>query len=294
MRVGLMSFLVLSGCMQDYSVGDLPTPTELPEPTEEPIPTGEPTPEPTDEPTPAPADAPVAVCEATETTMLPIHDATNFMGSDSYDPNGLELVDFDWQLVQVPAGSSAVLPTGDADRSGFVADQAGLYIARLVVTNSAGVESAPCDAQVEAIPGQALWIEMFWDQAGDDMDLHLLAPGGTVGTVLDCYYGNCKPTRPPLDWGTPNFADDDPTLDQDDTLFTGPENINILAPHTGNFTVVVKDFGVDTNIASTDVTVNIYIDGIQVWTDTRTITGDPTAPIEFAEIEWPSGVITNL
>lgn len=293
MRVLLAGSLLLTGCMQDYSVGNTPLPVE---PSDEPTPTGDvvPTEEPVPTGDPQPVDKPIAVCEVSEASMLPIHDATNFLGSGSYDPNDLAIVDYDWQLVEVPPGSSATMPEGTADRANFVADQAGVYVAELVVTNSAGVSSTPCQASVEAIPAESLWVEMFWDQPGDDMDLHLIAPGGSVGTTLDCYYGNCKPTNTPLDWGVTGFADDNPTLDRDDTQNTGPENINILAPHNGVFTVAVRDFGIDSSIASTAVTVNIYVDGTQVWTDTRTITGDPTTPVEFAAIDWPSGVVTSL
>ncbi|MCB9670130.1 MAG: hypothetical protein H6734_11705 [Alphaproteobacteria bacterium] len=294
---GAAVLVALTACSQDYSVGDIETPVEpTPVPDPEPQPTPPPVPNPDPDPvTPPPAaQAPVAVCSVTEQTMLPIHDAANFDGSQSYDPGGLEIVSYDWTLSEKPAGSSAEMPGGGAIRSGFIADQAGLYVGRLTVTNSAGVTSDACEAEVEAIPAESLWVEMFWDQPGDDMDLHLLAPNGTIGTTLDCYYGNCKPTATPLDWGVANFADDNPTLDRDDVSGTGPENINILAPSNGIFTVAVKDFGSDPTIASTTVTVNIYIDAALVWTDTRTIVGDPTAAVEFAEIDWPSGIVTSL
>ena len=63
--------------------------------------------------------------------------------------------------------------------------------------------------------------------------------------------------------------------------------INILSPETGSFKVVVHDHTSNTYTGANDVTVVIFAGGYQVFTDTRTITGEDTYT-EFAEIEWPS------
>lgn len=290
----VLASLSLLACKQDIGIGSVITP-EPPSPTADPDPqpTPVPTPDPTGTPTPDPGSVPVAQCGVSATTVLPFHEEITFDGSASYDPSGLAITEYRWELSEKPQGSSVEMPAGDAVRSGFTTDQAGLYVARLIVVNSEGNESLACEVQLEAVPAESLWVEMFWDQDGDDMDLHLLAPGGTIGTITDCYYGNCRPPDV-LDWGVAAYSGDNPALDQDDTQTSGPENINILAPSPGIYTVAVRDFGNDPQIASTNVTVNIYLDGVLMWTDTRVITGDPTLAVEFAEIDWPAGVITSL
>ena len=236
-------------------------------------------------------DKPVAVCNVSPDKIRPITGAATWDGSESYDPNGLEIVDYDWTLVALPSGSSSSMPPGESIRSPFVPDMAGNYVAELVVVNEDGVESEPCGTTLQAEPGEALWVEMFWESSGDDMDLHLLAPGGALRTETDCYYANCAYSA--LDWGVSGNTLDDPALDLDDISGTGPENINIEEPEDAVYTVVVHDYPGSSFSPGNMVTINIYLDGALEWTDSRLISGEDTNTY-FAEIDAATGTVTSL
>jgi hypothetical protein len=240
---------------------------------------------------------PTAVCEVSPDSIVPIVGSADWIGSESYDPFGLPLT-YNWTLEEFPEGATTVMPSGSptaSDRNDFSPDVAGEYIGQLVVTNSLGIASEPCQATLNAIPDENLWVEMFWEHSGDDMDLHLLAPGGSIGTETDCYYGNCTDSDwgGGLDWGIPGSSLDDPVLDLDDISETGPENINIEEPESGIFTVVVHDYPGSVYDAGNPVTVNIYLDGSLEWTDTRVISVEDSYT-EFALIDTATGEVTSL
>ena len=249
----------------------------------------------TGEGAPIDPDAPVAVCTVSPDKVRPITQDATWVGRDSYDPNELPIT-YNWTLVHRPVGSAAVMPSGSgADRSGFTTDLAGEYVGRLVVTNSEGIDSDPCEVSLDSEPAEALWVEMFWENSGDDMDLHLLAPGGVLETDTDCYYGNCTPGSwtGGLDWGTIGDTSDDPTLDLDDISLTGPENINIEAPEDRTYTVIVHDYPGSVFEPANAVTINIYLNGSLEWTDTRMISGEDSYT-EFASIDVAAGEINSL
>ena len=245
---------------------------------------------------PVEENLPVAVCDVSPNPITPPFESATFDGSASYDPNGHQIVMYYWELVQVPEGSAATLPTFSGMQvPDFMPDLAGDYIAQLTVTNDQGSEDN-CQTTLEAIPAQSLWVEMFWVNSGDDMDLHLIAPGVNWSSALestnDCYYANCVYSF--LDWGQQGYAGDDPSLDLDDISGVGPENINVYTPQaTGSYTVVVHDYPGSAYQPGNDVTVNIYLNGQLTWTDTRTITGEDSYT-PFASVNWSTGSVTGL
>lgn len=237
-----------------------------------------------------PLSQPVAVCSVDPAEVLAIHESADWIGSSSYDTDGF-ITDYSWTLYSTPAGATSTMPGGTANRRGFTPDVAGEYIGELVVTDDDGLTSDPCYANLNATAGDGLWVEIFWVNSGDDMDLHLLTDGGSLTTDTDCYYANC--TWSLLDWGISGRTDDNPTLDLDDISGTGPENINIDNPSRGRFTVYVHDYPGSSYIGRNDVTVNVYLASRLIWTDTRNINSEGCyEPI--VDVAVPSGVTTDL
>jgi hypothetical protein len=241
--------------------------------------------------------APVAVCGPTiQSSPFQIE---SLDGTASYDPGGLTIT-HNWvftppngsqtQLSSTSSATPSTTVVGSIPETGL--DLAGTYTGVLTVTNSQGTTSVPCTQTIEAVPNENFRVELFWSQP-DDMDLHLLNPGGTYEDYLggsDCYYLNCVGGGP--NWGGGGTADD-PSLDLDDIQGTGPENTNIVAPANGNdYTIIVHDYeGTVNDDSPTDCTVNIYLNGILMQTYNFSISGENSA-YYVAEIDWPSGNIT--
>lgn len=244
--------------------------------------TGQPDPEP--EPG-EPGAPPEAQCSAAPDTVNPPHEDATFDGTDSTG----SLVSYEWRMLTAPTGSSLEDAVHDRATWTVTPDLAGEYEARLTVTDEDGLTSS-CEATLTASPTAGLWVEMFWAQPADDMDLHLLAPGGEVNTATDCYFANCKGSRSP-DWGVTGVEEDDPTLDLDDIDGTGPENINILAPADGLYTVIVHDFRGSTLQAANDVTVKVYLWGNLEWSATRPIAGEDSY-VTFATIDTATWTVS--
>lgn len=307
MRRALALLPLFLGCTPDYDLtkeeeankpaepedSGIPADSAEPEPDPEPEDTGIPGGGDASEPDP---DAPVAVCAVSPNPVEPPFTTATWDGSGSYDPAGLRITSYNWTLASQPPGSSVRMPAGTgALRSGFSPDLAGEYIGQLVVTTEDGRVSRPCTVTLESVPSEDLWIEMYWQFSGDDMDLHLLNAGSTssdLTTSDDCFYGNCTGFSS-LNWGYPSSTTDDPSLDLDDIPGVGPENINIAAPYNGNYTVYVHDYPGSVYNGTNMVTVNIYVAGRLAWSDTRNVNSeDYYAP--FAVINWPAGTVTSL
>ena len=235
-------------------------------------------------------DKPIAVCSVDPPQVTAITGTATLIGDQSSDPNGLAL-EYQWSGVLRPNGSAANVPGGPAgspNRPGFNPDLVGTYGFELVVTNSDGVASDPCFTELEAIPGDDLWVEMFWTYSGDDMDLHLTRNGAATTSTDDCYYANC--TFGGLEWG-PSGAAGNPTLDLDDIPGTGPENINISQPENIIYNVIVHDYPGSVYNGPNPVTVNIYLSGFLAWSDTRDIDGEGTY-FNIADIDWAAQTVT--
>ncbi len=225
---------------------------------------------------------PELVCDVWPNPVRRWHEGATFSaGRPSTDgPEGR------WEILSHPAGSLVPLSRVGSVWEDFRADLPGTYVARFLPQTG----GEPCEVSLVARAGPSLEIELTWTYPGDDMDLHLLAPGGEIQTQLDCYYANC---RSGLDWGLPHYDGDNPLLVYDDIAGTGPELIEIPDPDVGPFTVVVHDFPGSVYLPPNPTTVNIYIDGQEVWSGTKDIEGEDDY-VYFATIDWPSGQVHGL
>lgn len=232
---------------------------------------------------------PVASCWADPNPAWALYDLVTLRGDGSADLGGGTLVEWTWTLLARPEGSHATLPEGDANRPGFVADLAGTYQAALTVTNDGGLTSLPCTVDLEALPRQALWVELSWALPGDDLDLHLLRPGGTLWTSGDCHWQNCQERA--LDWGVTGDAVDDPSLDLDDVEGTGPENINIQAPEPGTFSIWVHDHPDSDVLQTNPAMVRVWLDGVLAWSGTVDLEGEDRF-LAIADVDVATSTVT--
>ena len=234
---------------------------------------------------------PIAVCEVNKNPVQPPFETAVFDGSGSYDPNDRAIIGYEWSLTSAPEGNTSALSTRTGVTTSLTPQLAGTYRVELTVINDLSLRSEePCIIDLEASPDEDLWVELFWSHSREDMDLHVMRPAGVPRSGGDCYYANC---RNGLDWGTTGEDADDPVLDLDDIPGVGPENINISDPEPGDFTVFVHDFPGNNRPEPTDVTVNIYLGGEQVFSETRRITGENSDEY-FATVNPTTGIVNPL
>ena len=209
-------------------------------------------------------------------------------GTESFDPTGLTLVDYQWEVLEGPGGLDPALlePLGETTPIfGFTAPLAGTYKVGLTVTNEIGVESLVTETSVltlEVVPSSQLHIQLVWDSATTDHDLHLVytspipeAEGNAYHATWDCYWKSCKtncdqfslrPCDSPTQWfpDYPAFEGPNPRLDIDDTFGLGPENINIDAPADGQYKVYVHYYAIGSaeDSVRSFATLRIYGNGL--------------------------------
>lgn len=143
--------------------------------------------------------------------------------------------------------------------------------------------------------GPGLVIQLTWQEANDDLDLHLLAPNGTLESDTDCYYANCIINGVvSLDWGQQGVSADDPVMTLDDIEGTGPEEIQLAEPQTnGEFTIVIHDYPSSVLTSANIATITVYSGDSVLWTGTKTISDENTYT-DVATINWATQTVTPL
>ncbi|WP_224362420.1 choice-of-anchor D domain-containing protein [Hyalangium versicolor] len=215
-------------------------------------------------------------------------------GTGSEDPDGDAPLAYEWVLRSRPVGAQASIAEPAAARTVLRLDAAvpGEYEVELNVTDAAGARSVmPARARVVAAPAQQLLVEMFWDHATTDMDLHVLrAPGAVLGSSPDdCHYANPRP-----DWGTTGVTRDDPELLRDALTGYGPEVFGYGEPVEGSYRIAVvfsrENGAVDPR---STVTVRVYERGVVKGEFQRMLSNQGDA-WNVADVSWPSGTVTEV
>lgn len=220
-------------------------------------------------------------------------------------PPGRTLRRRQWRVVERPAESTVVLlsPSGFTTGFGFNSsgvvrrglDVAGTYVVGLVVTDDAGRFSGEATLTLQSIPGQGIHVQLTWDHAYADMDLHLIrGRNGQFNSITDdCYYANCRRNPqggPSLLWGA---EQESPILDVDDVDGFGPENITVAWPLDNTYQVGVHYFATHQGSMPVPCTVKIFVGSALMGTWSRTLA--PSRVFwRVATIELPSARVTPV
>ena len=213
-------------------------------------------------------------------------------GTGSTDSDGDLPLTYKWTMRSKPLSSDTAFLAVDAAMTTMRLDPLvpGAYEVQLDVTDSTGVKNCqPARATVVATPAQKLLIEMFWDNAKTDIDLHVLKNNTTAKVGMapdDAYYANPAP-----EWGQIG-ANDDPIFIRDALTGYGPELFGYVNPIDTTYRLVAEfaNEHLDPNPKS-KVTVRVYLYGIVKGEFTRTLEKAGNRWI-IADVSWPSGVIT--
>ncbi len=222
-------------------------------------------------------------------------------GSESYDQDipPDEPLTYRWSLVSKPDGSTTALERARTERPSFWADLTGTYEVELVVIDSLGLESKPEKVLIEALPTNAIRIELTWDHPDSDLDLHFLRPTyAFCDCVTDVHYRDCA--REPI-WFPANPGAN-PRLDVDDRSGFGPENINLDGDGTdrfipsGEYKLAVHYYASNSAISSwptdtSNATVRVFVYGLLAAELSRPLEADGDL-WDVGTLSWPAGTIT--
>jgi hypothetical protein len=225
--------------------------------------------------------APIADCGTTETVLGAPGDVVTLDGTGSHDPDGHDPITFHWDVVRRPLTSLTELAAADTATPTLELDVAGTWEVDLIVADALGVPSAAaCRVQIRAVPAERLYVELVWDHAVTDLDLHVLAPGGELFGDLDCWWGN------PAAYGCEHSGDD--------LAGFGPEWVRLPDPDPGIYRVVVR-FAKDNGAhqPATGATLRVYQYGV-LEAEMRRILDVEGTTWNVMTIEWPSGQVNPV
>lgn len=203
-------------------------------------------------------------------------------GSGSRDPEGGPL-SYRWTFGRRPEGSRAELTAPRSSTTSFVVDLPGSYSVLLEVRDSGGQTSTNrAEVMVEAGPGARLSLRLSWDRADADLDLHMVAPGAAIGSILDCSFDNPAP-----DWG-PAGAAGDPSFSSGALS----ERIDALSLADGVYTIAVR-VAAPSLAGPIAAAVDFYFEDVRVAHEEVTL-GMTDQEWDVATLTRPSGRLLML
>ncbi len=137
---------------------------------------------------------------------------------------------YNWAVPNAPIGFTGILENPETGVVEFEVPSAGFYEVELSLVDQEGRSScAPARLEFQIQSNDALQIQLLWEHASADLDLHLVRSGGELFNSNDDLYFNNR---------NPNWNSQDPSanprLDRDDDSGYGPENAAIEAPRPGD------------------------------------------------------------
>ncbi|HEY0882765.1 MAG TPA: hypothetical protein VGD87_14590, partial [Archangium sp.] len=215
-------------------------------------------------------------------------------GTGSSDPDMDAPLTYKWTIRSKPLASNTSIAMPDQASTEMTLDPnvPGQYEVQLDVEDATGARSCtPARATVVASPAQKLLVELFWDNAGTDLDLHVLRnPMALLGAVPDdCFFQNRAP-----DWGVAGDTMDDPLLERDALTGYGPEVFGYVNPVDGTYRVAVKfENELLSPMPSSRATVRVYLFGV-LKAEASKVLERGGSSWEVVDVTWPSGDVRVL
>lgn len=224
-------------------------------------------------------EKPEAVIDCPGSVGLAGPEWVGLSGAQSTDPAGAYPLEYEWEVTYYPpASSKEKLDPDNTPEVDLYVDVAGTWEVSLVVINQLGTRSEPELCQFVSYPEDNIHVELSWDTAQADLDLHLTQGGSAMFDVPeDCNWCNMSPN-----WGSSGDADD-PRLDIDDLGGYGPENINLYQPEDGTYDLRVHYFA-PRGDGAVVATVKVWLEGVEIFSESQAMTHKDVWYV--GQIEW--------